>query len=88
MFILKKNVSRRQQKNEKLPIIQRVITVGSLLPATEIERVNPYMHSVLFVGRRQTVQTQTRRRRERRLIRVSTVCLHSVLNLKIPSNNP
>ena len=35
--------------------------------------------SVLFVGHRQTVQTQIRRRILRRLIRVSTVCSQNVL---------
>ena len=37
--------------------------------------VNPYKPGVLFVGRRQTVQTKIRRRRPWRLIRVSNVCL-------------
>ena len=32
-----------------------------------------------FVGHRQTVQTQIRRRRTQRLIRVCTVCLQKVL---------
>ena len=46
---------------------------------------NPYKHSVLFVGHRQTVHTQLRRRRmrclirTRRLIKVSTDCLQNVL---------
>ena len=40
---------------------------------------NPYKPIVIFVGQMQTVQTQTRRRRPRRLIRVSTVCLLNVL---------
>ena len=35
--------------------------------------------SVLLMGRRQTVQNQTRRRRTRRPIRFSTVCLQNVL---------
>ena len=39
---------------------------------------NPYKSSVLFVGHGQTVQTQIRRRRTRRLIRVSTVYLHNI----------
>ena len=34
-----------------------------------------YKPSVLFVGHRQTVKTQIRRRRMRRLIRISTICL-------------
>ena len=42
-------------------------------------RVNPYKPSILFVGQRQTMQTQIRRRILRRLIRVSTVCLQNVL---------
>ena len=37
-------------------------------------KINPYKHSVPFFGYRQTVQTQIRRRRTRRLIRVVTVC--------------
>ena len=40
--------------------------------------LNPYKPIVLLVGHRQTVQTQIRRRRTRRLIRVSTVCLQNV----------
>ena len=39
---------------------------------------NPYKPSVLFMGRRQTVQTLIRRHVLRRLIRVSTVCLQNV----------
>ena len=35
---------------------------------------NPYKPSVYFVGHRQTVQTQSKRRKLWRLIRVSTVC--------------
>ena len=41
---------------------------------------NPFKPSVLFVGHRQTVETQTRRRRTQCLIRVSTVCLQNVLS--------
>ena len=41
--------------------------------------INPYMTSALFVGHRQTLHTMIRRRRARRLIRVSIVCLHSIL---------
>ena len=41
--------------------------------------LNPYKPSVLFVGHRQTEQTQIRRRRSWRLIRFSTVCLQNVL---------
>ena len=44
-------------------------------------KVNSFKSSVLFVGHRQRVETQTRRRRVRRLIRVLTVCLHNVLSL-------
>ena len=36
--------------------------------------INPYKPSVPFLGHRQTVQTQIRWRRTRRLIRVFTVC--------------
>ena len=41
--------------------------------------LNTYKPSVLFVGHRQTAQTQIRRRRTRRLIGVSTVSLQNVL---------
>ena len=56
------------------------------------EKLNTYKPSVLFVGRRPTAQTQIRRRRMRRLIRVSTVCLQKVIlnsnkKCKIPANN-
>ena len=37
--------------------------------------INPYKPSVPFLGHRQTVHTQIRRRRTRHLIRVFTVCL-------------
>ena len=40
---------------------------------------NLYMPSVLYVGHRQIAQTQIRRHRMRRLIRVSTVSLHNFL---------
>ena len=39
-----------------------------------------YKSSVLFVGHRQTVQTQIRRHRTRRLIRVSIVSIHNFLS--------
>ena len=41
--------------------------------------LNPFKPSVLFVGHRQTVHTQIRRHRTRRLIKVSTVCLQTIL---------
>ena len=41
--------------------------------------INPYKPSVLFIGHRQTVQTQIRHHRTRRLIRVSTVCSQNVI---------
>ena len=41
--------------------------------------LNPNKPSILFVGHRETVQTQIRRRRMGRLIRVSTVCSYKVL---------
>ena len=40
---------------------------------------NPYKPDVIFVGLRQTVQTQIRRSTTLRLIRISTVCLQNVL---------
>ena len=42
-------------------------------------RLNPYKPSILFVGHRQTVETQIRRHITWHLIRVSTVCLQNVL---------
>ena len=39
----------------------------------------PHTHSVLFVGHRQTVETQIRRHRTRRLTSVFTVCLQKVI---------
>ena len=36
--------------------------------------INPYKPSVLFVGHRQTMQNQNRRRRTRHLIKFSTIC--------------
>ena len=42
-------------------------------------RLNPYKPDVLFVGHRQTVQTQIRRHKTWRLIRVSNVFLQKVL---------
>ena len=42
--------------------------------------VNPYKPSVSFFGQRQTVQTQIRRPRARRLIRVFTVCWQEFLS--------
>ena len=59
----------------------------------KLHDLNPLKPNFLFVGHRQTVQAQIRRRTSRRLIRVSTVCLQNVLldhkrKLKIPPNNP
>ena len=45
-----------------------------------------HKHDFKITGHMQTVQTQTRRRRTRRLIRVSTFCLHSV-QLKFEQKN-
>ena len=45
----------------------------------QIMVVNPKRPNVLLVGHRQTVHTQIRRHKKRRLIRVSTVCLHNAL---------
>ena len=48
--------------------------------------INPYKPSVLFVEQWQTVQTKIGRRRTRRLIRISTICLHRLqTELKYPS---
>ena len=62
-------------------------------PRSGCNRVNPYTPGVLFVGHRQTVQTQIRCRTMRCLIRVSTVCLQNVLlkfdqKQKIQPNTP
>ena len=40
---------------------------------------NPYKPSALFVGNRQTVENQIRRRKTQRLIRFSTGCLQKFL---------
>ena len=45
----------------------------------KILELNPHKPSVLYMGHRKTVQTQIRRRRMGRLIRVSTVCSYKVL---------
>ena len=55
--------------------------------------VNPYKPSILFVGHRQTVQTQISRRITLCLIRVFTVCLQNILCTfeliwKIPPSTP
>ena len=44
-----------------------------------VYQINPYKPSVLFVGHRQTVQNQIRRRKTRLLIKFSTVCLQKFL---------
>ena len=41
---------------------------------------NPFKPFVLFVGHRQTVQTQIRRSKTRSLIWVSIVCLQNILS--------
>ena len=41
--------------------------------------LNPYKHSVVLVGHRQTMQNQTGHRRMRRLIRVFTIGLQNFL---------
>ena len=46
--------------------------------ANMLTYINPLKPSVLFVGHRQTLQNQIRRRKTRRLIRFSTVCLKKV----------
>ena len=38
-------------------------------------QINPYMPGVLFVGHQRTEQNQISRRKTRRLIRFSTICL-------------
>ena len=50
------------------------------MDADEHSNINQFKPSVLFVGHMQIVDTQTRRRTIRRLIRVSTVCLQNVLS--------
>ena len=46
--------------------------------AKEQDWINPYKPGVHFVGHRQKVQTQIRRRRTRRLIRIFTICLQNI----------
>ena len=43
------------------------------------DNINPYKHTVSFLGHRQTVKTQIRRHRTRRLVRVFTVCLQKFI---------
>ena len=43
------------------------------------KNINPYKQGVLFVGHRQIVENQIRRRKMRRLIRFSTICLQSII---------
>ena len=57
-----------------------VIKVGYKIDIKQRSVLNPYKPRVLFVGHRQTVQTQIRRRRTPRLIRVYIVCLQNVLS--------
>ena len=51
----------------------------SLMVRFSPKLLNPYKPSVVFIGHRQTVQSQIRRRRTRRLIRVFTVCWQEYL---------
>ena len=55
------------------------------IPITDL-KFNPYKLRILFVGHRQTVQSQTRRRKTRRLIRLSTIWLQTFL-LKFEKKN-
>ena len=52
--------------------------VGVFNGGTASTNIYPFKPSGLFVGHRQTVQTRIRRRKSRRLIKVSTVCLQNV----------
>ena len=52
-------------------------TVGLLLGV--MDRARYLINISIFLGHRQTVQTQIRRRRTQRLIRVFTVCLQGFL---------
>ena len=87
-YFLKSDVPRK---------IISTISFPNFCNSYEISKIiaffNPYMPSVLFVGHRQILQTQIRSHRMRRLIRVSTVCLHNYLvkierKWKIPPNIP
>ena len=49
------------------------------MDADEHSNINQFKSSVLFAGHMQTVDTQTRRRTMPRMIRVSTVCLCSII---------
>ena len=71
---------------------QNIISIFAFWTVT-VFHVNPYKSSVLSVGRRQTVETQTRQGRMWCLIRVSTVCLQKYLSkieykLKLQPNTP
>ena len=56
------------------------------MDANEHSNINQFKPSVLLVGHMQTVDTQTRRHKMRRLIRVSTVCLCSYQHLNKNEN--
>ena len=49
--------------------------IDILIKHQRVLSVNPYKPIVLFVGHRQTLQNQIRRRKMRYLIRLSTACL-------------
>ena len=59
--------------------LQVKIILSLQVQINKILELNPYKPSVLYMGHRKTVQTQIRRRRMERLIRVSTVCSHKGL---------
>ena len=50
-----------------------------LIRLRKLIQLNPFKHSVIFMGHRQTVQNQIRHRRRLCLIRLCTVYLENVL---------
>ena len=51
----------------------------SMMQKVEVRLFDPYKSGILFMGHRQTAQTQARHCIKRRLIRISTFCLQNVL---------
>ena len=60
-------------------MLRYVVFHLEVFTVSNLHGANPFKPSVLFMWHWQTVLTQIRRHRTRRLIRVSTVCLHNVL---------
>ena len=58
---------------------QTHFAVGLMIICISRRFFNPHKPRILFKGHRQTMHAQIRCRQTRRLIRVSTVCLHNFL---------